>query len=146
MSTTSPEASERELPPMPDPTWYAVDTPGADFDTSFVTSLNDAEHLVGYDDEDRPTPIIKLYTADQMREYARAALRAPKVEAPPGWRLVPEKLTERMRNALLSCESGEFDTQGGWDYILSSCSSPTQAEPNPLPALAPLQVDNKPQG
>jgi hypothetical protein len=42
-----------------------------------------------------------LYTADQMREYARAALAsAPAGEPiPEGWQMVPKTLTPEMANA-----------------------------------------------
>lgn len=72
-----PDATANPLPPageltLPAPRWYAVDTPGADYDTSFVSNLGDAEHLAGYDEDDKQTPIVELFTAEQVREILSA--------------------------------------------------------------------------
>lgn len=73
-----PEMGEGDWPNAPAPRWYAVDTPGADYDTSFVSNRGDAEHLVWYDDNDTPTPIVELFDADQLRTAMAAAVEAYK--------------------------------------------------------------------
>lgn len=48
---------------------------------------------------------IPYYTADQMREYARAALAAKPV--PEGWKLVPVEPTHDMKRAAIDVEIGD---------------------------------------
>lgn len=64
---------------------------------------------------------------DAVVAILRATPRAAPLVAPEGWQLVPKTLTPAMRDALLTCESGEFSVQGGWDYILAA--SPLPKEP-----------------
>jgi hypothetical protein len=149
--TTSPEASERELPPLPAPRFDGVERGGL--------LIEDG------------------YTAEQMREYARAALRAPKVEAPTSELLAQierlkirgeayEKAYGVAYRATYQSHNGHWDStmQGGAGCRECIAAREARAEcdvilrdgldklaeraalSHPLPALAPLQVDNKPQG
>jgi hypothetical protein len=62
-----------ELPPLPEPKWIAIDTDGADFDVTFVPTRHQAQDiLIDIPEEHRSS--AELYTADQMRAYAREAL------------------------------------------------------------------------
>lgn len=60
----------------------------------------------------------KLYTADQMRAYAEAALtrEAPRAGVPDGWKLVPVTPTEAMRTA----HSMYGDTSDWWNAVLAA--------------------------
>jgi hypothetical protein len=62
-----------ELPPLPDPLWWAIDTPGADVDVTFVTTKGEAIECCEHPDDIDKTA-TKFYSADQMHAYARAAL------------------------------------------------------------------------
>jgi hypothetical protein len=122
VSAAAPEASERELPPLPEPEGIV----------GYYGEWGDADWLGSQD----------AYTAEQMREYARAALRAPKVEA---WIPVSERLPERYEPSVVWQEPARRHTLG-WLLLGDqwSCGDgvthwmPLPAAPHPLPALAPL--------
>jgi len=87
MTNTS---QEDRLPPLPEPTWIAVDTPGADFDTSFVQSEDEALDLTEGSEYDRNR--TDLFTADQMRDYAQASIAALLAQDGAGeWRPIATK-------------------------------------------------------
>jgi hypothetical protein len=136
--TTSPEASERELPQLPKQVGHLH----SDGEYCADSKIDRRDSSTGWP--------VDLFTAEQMQEYARAALRAPKVQAPTTCRqcaakqaqidrlmleycpdeMTPEQMEEWARNQRPGQESAA---------LLAALS-------HPLPALAPLQVDNKPQG
>lgn len=60
------------LPALPEPKWLAVDTPGADFDVTFVRSVQEADEM---DEGEPPSHREPLFNDDQLRAYAREAIR-----------------------------------------------------------------------
>lgn len=63
-----------KLPPLPElPAWIAIDTPGADYDTTFVLTRDEARDLIETSDLEQVG--IELFTAGQMRAYAAEAIR-----------------------------------------------------------------------
>jgi hypothetical protein len=74
-----------------------LDTPGADFDTTFCATAAEARDTIGlYGDDPLPDSTRHLYTADQMRDYARAALAA----APAARSVLPPHIRGEILRAL----------------------------------------------
>ena len=75
---------------MPEPKWFSIDTPGADFDLTFVQSREDAKDLIADSIASAPESaenelITPLYTADQLSAAMQAvAERAAKKEREDG--------------------------------------------------------------
>jgi len=79
---------------MPEPKWLECETPGADFDTTFVATMGEAKDMLDLEEGDEHVwekKVVRLFTADQLQAYgdarAAAALAAqpkPEVTADSG--------------------------------------------------------------
>jgi hypothetical protein len=134
--TTSPEASEREA-----------------FERYFAESRK-SKGVARRPTFDRMAD--DTYADDHTQRHwwtwqnARAALRAPKVEAPGEGDLPLSRVLHELAGAASLCwvprPTGVFDSQAAIAHVERAIAELRAALSHPLPALAPLQVDNKPQG
>ena len=55
---------------LPKPAWFAIETPGADVDVTFVQTREEALEYIEHPD-DFDTLVTKLFTAEQVAELIR---------------------------------------------------------------------------
>lgn len=77
LPTAAPVDELPELPLLPEPDWYMVHTPGADFDWSFTKDRSEALELSRQSDGlPDVSKITSYYAGNRVLDYARASLQS----------------------------------------------------------------------
>ena len=103
-----------KLPPLPEPDWIAIDTPGADYDTTFVKTEREAADISESTCYETSREI--LFSEAKLRAYAEEAVRVAVGEV--------QKDAERyraLRNGLSDwhgdCYVMTFDVDGDFPVV-----------------------------
>jgi hypothetical protein len=78
---------------------------------------------------DGQSRVVLEYATLEDAQDAHQAICEALAAHDAGWALVPRKITPKLRDTLLQCESGEFSLAEAWERILAAAAPSKQEQP-----------------